>query len=314
MTADTSATSRAARSTQAHMTLQAIKQLSQAPGFGWYVLVAVAFATLLFPSLYDLATQVWTSEEQGHGPIVLGVSLWLLYSNWRAMLDARSAPSGWAWPFLLTGIVLYVLGRTLQIYLFEIGAFIPLMIAVGLQLVGSAGLRKQWFAIFFLFFLIPLPSGIVETLTMPMKMAVSYVAEWLLHMLNYPISRSGVILQIGQYQLLVADACAGLHTLFTLEALGLLYLNLVKRDSLSRNLTLAILIVPISFTANTIRVVVLCLITYHFGDEAGQGFLHSFAGIVLFMSALILILMVDTLLHRLLDVRRRAARSGASHG
>ena len=40
---------------------------------------------------------------------------------------------------------------------------------------------------------------------------------------------------------------------------------------MARNVTLAILIVPISFTANVIRVMVLTLITYHFGDEAGQG-------------------------------------------
>ena len=94
----------------------------------------------------------------------------------------------------------------------------------------------------------------------------------------------------GQYKLLVADACAGLHTLFTLEALGLLYLNIVRHDSLFRNVTLAILIVPISFTANVFRVIVLTLITYHFGDEAGQGFLHGFAGMVLFLSALLLIM------------------------
>jgi exosortase len=129
-----------------------------------------------------------------------------------------------------------------------------------------------------------------------MKLAVSYVAETLLYHAGYPVSRSGVILQVGPYQLLVADACAGLHTLFTLEALGLLYLNLIKYASLFRNITLAILIVPISFAANVIRVIVLTLITYHFGDEAGQGFLHGFAGMVLFMSALALIIAVDGLL------------------
>lgn len=45
-----------------------------------------------------------------------------------------------------------------------------------------------------------------------------------------------------------------------------------------------------------IRVIVLTLITYHFGDEAGQGFLHGFAGMVLFISALILIIGVDSML------------------
>jgi exosortase B len=180
--------------------------------------------------------------------------------------------------------------------IFEIGSVIWLLIALALLNFGPKALKAQWFALFFMLFMVPLPGAVVDTVTMPMKMAVSYVAEHVLFWVGYPIGRSGVILQIGQYMLLVADACAGLHTLLTLEALGLLYLNLVRRDSLFRNVGLAILIVPISFTANVIRVMALSLITYHFGDEAGQGFLHGFAGMVLFLSALLLIIGFDGLL------------------
>jgi exosortase B len=167
---------------------------------------------------------------------------------------------------------------------------------------GSAAVRVQWFPLFFMVFMVPLPGAFVDNVTMPMKLAVSYVAEHMLFWLGYPIGRTGVMLQIGQYKLLVADACAGLHTLFTLEALGLLYLNLVRHASAARNVLLALIIMPISFTANVIRVMVLCLITYHFGDAAGQGFLHGFAGVVLFLSALLLITGVDGLL-RFLVVR-----------
>jgi exosortase/archaeosortase family protein len=42
-----------------------------------------------------------------------------------------------------------------------------------------------------------------------------------------------------------------------------------------------------------VRVVVLVLVTYHFGDAAGQGFVHGFAGLVLFIVALLFILAVD---------------------
>jgi exosortase/archaeosortase family protein len=136
-----------------------------------------------------------------------------------------------------------------------------------------------------------------------MKMAVSYVTEHVLYWANYPIARNGVILQIGQYQLLVADACAGLQTLLTLESLGLFYLNVVRHTSVFRNVALAILIVPISFTANVIRVITLTLITYYYGDAAGQGFLHGFAGMVLFLSALFLILSVDSLLQYIVKLR-----------
>jgi len=114
--------------------------------------------------------------------------------------------------------------------------------------------------------------------------------------MDYPVARNGVIIYIGQYQLLVADACAGLNSLFTLEALGLLYMNVMRHESPMRNALLATLIVPISFASNVTRVIVLALITYYWGDEAGQGFVHQFSGMFLFMTALMLIIGVDSLL------------------
>ena len=62
-------------------------------------------------------------------------------------------------------------------------------------------------------------------------------------------------------------------------------------------------------TANVIRVMVLTLITYHFGDEAGQGFLHGFAGMVLFLSALLLIIAVDSILQLSATFFNRPART-----
>lgn len=271
--------------------------------------VVLGLAALYIPSLYSLFTGVWAEDSQMHGPIVLGISCWLIYRNWPAMLEASQGekPSAWGWPIFVIGLLLYALGRSQDILLFEIGSVIWLLIAIGLLNLGPKALKAQWFALFFMLFMVPLPGPVVDAVTMPMKMAVSYVAEHVLFWVGYPIGRNGVILQIGQYMLLVADACAGLHTLLTLEALGLLYLNLVRRDSLVRNVGLAILIVPISFTANVIRVMALSLITYHFGDEAGQGFLHGFAGMVLFLSALLLIIGFDGLLQTLEKIKQKKA-------
>lgn len=272
-----------------------------------YLPIIIGLAVLYAPSLYDLFNGIWATDEQLHGPIVLGISLWLLYRNWGAMTLAAQGQktSAWGWPIFITGLLLYALGRSQDILMFEVGSATWLLVGIGLLNHGPIALKAQWFALFFMLFMVPLPGVVVDTLTMPMKMAVSYVAENILYLAGYPISRTGVMLQIGQYMLLVADACAGLHTLLTLEALGLLYLNLVRRDSAVRNIGLAILIVPISFTANVIRVMTLTLITYHFGDEAGQGFLHSFAGLVLFVSALLLIIGFDSALQTSESYRQR---------
>ena len=280
----------------------------------WGPIVA-GLAFLYAPSFIDLFRGIWSTDEQAHGPIVLGVSCWLAWRNWPEMWRrSEGQPTSVAgWPVFVFGLVLYIVGRSQEILLFEIGSLIWLLIGILLLTRGTTALKSQWFALFFMLFMIPLPGAVVDAVTMPMKMAVSYMAEQVLYRVGYPIARDGVILQIGQYKLLVADACAGLHTLFTLEALGLLYLNIVRHDSFFRNVTLAILIVPISFTANVIRVMTLTLITYHFGDEAGQGFLHGFAGMVLFLSALLLILGVDSLLqHGEKRWKRRAASRGAA--
>jgi len=270
----------------------------------WLPLIAGMLA-LYGPTFYDLGTGIWGRGEQGHGPIVLAICCWLIYRKWPEMMKASEGapPSAWGWPVVVVGLVLYVVGRSQGILLFEVGSVVWMLVGLLLLTRGGAAVRQQWFGLFFLVFMVPLPGQVIDMVTMPMKIAVSYVAENALYHLGYPIARVGVILQIGQYKLLVADACAGLHTLLTLEALGLLYLNLVQRDSLFRNVALALLIIPISFTANVIRVSSLVLITYHFGDAAGQGFLHGFAGMVLFLSALLLIIGLDTLLHGIEKLR-----------
>lgn len=261
---------------------------------------------LFLPTLYTLFHGIWSTEGYAHGPIILVLSLWLLARQWPRMVAAggeRGSRGGWA--LLGFGLLLYIIGRSQDILMAEISSFIVVLLAWVVLNHGRKGAVAQWFPFFFMLFMVPLPGLIVDSLTLPMKVAVSYVTEHLLYLAGYPIARTGVILQIGQYQLMVADACAGLQTLLTLESLGLFYLNVVRHTAPLRNIALALLIVPISFTANVIRVITLTLITYHFGDAAGQGFLHGFAGMVLFISALLLIISTDSLLQYLVKWRAR---------
>jgi exosortase/archaeosortase family protein len=79
----------------------------------------------------------------------------------------------------------------------------------------------------------------------------------------------------------------------------------MARRSLLHNAIMLATILPIAFVANIVRVIILVLITYHFGDAAGQGFLHGAAGIVLMLVALLIFFSVDGLLWRL-RTRRQA--------
>lgn len=273
----------------------------------YFVPILLGLMVMYVPTYMHTSATLWATDDQSHGPIILfliGYLVWIrraeLYS---ALENPKKSPLIGGFLFVI-GAISYVIGRSQDILILDLGSQIPLIIGLILMVFGSRFLKVIAFPIFFMIFLLPIPGAFLAAITLPMKIAVSYVVDNLLFSLGYPIARDGVILQIGQYQLMVADACAGMNTLISLEALGLLYLNLVRHDSLARNLILAILIVPISFTANVIRVTSLTLITYYFGNEVGQGFIHGFAGIVLFTVALFLILAVDHTIQWWLDKRK----------
>lgn len=278
----------------------------------WVALLA-GLLVLYVPTAIDLYRQFWQFDANSHGPIVIGLSAWLLVHKGRAAhadssLARRSSPVAGALLWV-PGLLLYVVGRSQALLVLEMGSAALLLAGLSVALFGGAFTRRLWFAFVFVAFTIPLPGSVIDALTQPLKIGVSWASEYLLHAAGYPIARRGVVLYVGQFQLLVADACAGLNSLFTLEALGLLYLNTVRHASVLRNVLLAALIVPISFSANTLRVVTLALITFHLGDEAGQGFLHGFSGMVLFLSALLLIIAVDAGLRQLSSrLQRRPAR------
>jgi exosortase len=162
----------------------------------------------------------------------------------------------------------------------------------------------------FIAFMLPLPSTLTDAMTGPLKQQVSALAEQILYAAGYPIARNGVVLTVGQYEMLVADACSGLNTMFSLSALGVLFMYLTGRKSWLHNAIMLASILPIAFIANVVRVLVLILITFHFGDEAGQGYLHGSAGIVLLLAALAALLFLDSVLARL--IRPRGSRVNPS--
>jgi exosortase len=135
-------------------------------------------------------------------------------------------------------------------------------------------------------------------MTQPLKIAISSVSVEILYALGYPIAGSGVLIQVAQYELLVKQACAGLGSLVTLMALGLLYVHLTQPPSRGRNLALILSIIPIALLANLLRVIILVLLTYHFGDVVAQSFAHDLAGIVTFALSMLGLVAFDQLLSR----------------
>lgn len=258
--------------------------------------LALGLLALAVPSVWELWSTLWQSDDQAHGPFVLAIIVWLFWRRQYAVDALPNQSSFLGWPAVILACIAYALGRSQNIYILEVGAFVPLLMGITLLNTGWRGVQTLWFALFFLVFLIPLPGPVVDALTGSLKEHVSNLAETVLYHANYPIARIGVMLTIGNYQLLVADACSGMHSMFTLFAMGLLYLHLQEYPQRLRNILIFLAIAPIAFVANVIRVMILVLVTYYMGDAAGQGFIHNFSGFALFGVALLSLYGIDKLL------------------
>lgn len=260
--------------------------------------VGLALMAMYVPVYYQMAIRLWSRGQEIHGPIVLAVCFYLL---WRQRHLLREPPSNQTqlilgWAFLIFGLLLYAIGDSQAIFLFSVGSQVPVLLGTVLITRGNPAFRRAWFPMLFLLFMVPLPSFLVSTLTGPLKQHVAALSEQTLYLLHYPIARNGVILTIGAYQLFVAKACSGLHSIFSLFAVGFLYLYVAHHGSVLRNTILAASILPIAFLCNVVRVITIALITFYLGNAAGQGFLHGLAGIMLFVLAALSLLLIDYLL------------------
>ncbi len=243
---------------------------------GWPVYAGLL--ALYLPTYADLYATFWKSGRAVQGPVILAWVAWLVWRD-RASLRSAQVPSrapGWAVPLFVFGILCYALGRSQAFIQLEIASQVPLLLSVAWLMLGRDGLRRLIFPVVFTVFLVPVPGTLLDQLLLPLKQLVSVIADNGLHAMGYPIARTGVVLMIGHYDLLIADACSGLNSMIALSGMGLIYTYVAARRSMWRNATLLLSVLPVAFVANVIRVLGLLLVTYYFGDMAGRSF-HSWA-------------------------------------
>jgi exosortase len=272
-------------------------------------LLWLGLAAIVLPTMIQVATESWSTEQGAHGPIVLATGIWLvmqLRHEIRPLLHPGSLALTAA--MLIPCLILYVLARITTTLELEGAALYLTLVVVFYAYCGVAVMRLMWFPTFYFIFLFPPPDSLVATLTQPLKIEISRWAVALLDACGMTIARKGVIIQVDQYDILVAAACAGLNSIMSLSAIGLFYIYVRHNANWRYALLLMIAIIPVAVLANFVRVLLLILITDFLGDAWAQGFLHGFAGMVMFAVALLSIFGIDKLAE---PVRRRLATRSA---
>jgi exosortase len=262
------------------------------------ILGALALAV---PTFIRLGQQAWSREIGAHGPIVLATGIWLLWRKWDAMTEAAK-PGHAALTLLgvLVSLPIYVFGRAYDFLSLEALGLYGFFLSVMHDRFGLRVLLANWFPLFYLGLLLPMPGWAIDQMTAPLKLLVTTLATAIVDPFGIPILQQGVTMTVGPYQLLVEDACSGMNSLIGLIAITLFYIYLLRNASWRYSAFLVLLIIPVAILANVLRIITLILLTYFFGDAVGQGFLHVTAGLFLFALSLMLMFGIDSVASRVL--------------
>ena len=98
-----------------------------------------------------------------------------------------------------------------------------------------------------------------------------------------PVFLEGNVIDLGTYQLQVAEACSGMRYLFPLMSFGFLCAVLFRGRWWQRAI-LFLSTIPLTILMNSFRIGVIGILVNYYGIEQAEGFLHDFEGWVIFMA------------------------------
>ncbi|MDJ0928071.1 MAG: exosortase, partial [Gammaproteobacteria bacterium] len=258
---------------------------------------AVLLVVIFWDGLAYMAKQ-WEREEYNHGYLIPVVALYLL---WLRADDLRKADLRGSWAgllFIAAGIGGLVLGELSSIYTIVQYSFLLTLFGVIVTLIGWRGFGIVWVPFVYLMFMIPLPTFIYNNLSAELQLISSQLGVAVIRLFGISVFLEGNVIDLGIYQLQVAEACSGLRYLFPLMSFGFLCAAIYTGPFWHRAL-IFLSSIPLTIFMNSFRVGVIGILVENFGIEQAEGFLHYFEGWIVFMACVALMFLLMWLFARL---------------
>ncbi len=257
----------------------------QGPLIQIYSLLAIAVAAAIVPFagvLGDLYN-IWNLKpEYSHGIIIPVLSAYLI---WRQRDVLRGMPftgSWWGLVLIATGLCMRFLGQLTTMQTLEHYAFLLVLYGLVLALTGDNVFRRLWMPLLILVFAVPLPSFFDNALSLQLQLLSSTIGVWVIRAAGISVLLEGNIIDLGGYQLEVAEACSGLRYLFPLMTLAFIVAYLF-RGPMWKRIAIFLASVPITVLMNSLRIGFIGITVDRWGVRMAQGTLHDFEGWLVFM-------------------------------
>ena len=269
------------------------------------VLLGLLFVTLFSPRILHLARYTWQEGRYSHAFFIPLVSLAWLWVHRDRVAQAPRRPANTGLILLGIGLLAWFVAQGRG---FNALAHLAMMLVLVGMVVFSAGwmlLRTVAFPILYLGFVFPVPKRLDDVyIGPPLQSIASRVSAWLIDGFGIPVVREGNVIEIPGVRLLVEEACSGIHSLYTLVALGTAWVFFGDRRGWERAVLIAATL-PIAIAANVFRVTMTGLLAYHVDPALADGFFHEFGGMVVFGFGLAALLATGALLRLAFPVPAR---------
>jgi exosortase len=236
-------------------------------------------------------------ENYSHGFLVPVISGYFIWQNWQTLEKFSIRPVNSGLLLIIFALLVLFAGIAAQEYYSMRSSFIFLLAGIVLFLLGWQWLKSLALPIGFLFFMVPLPYIVYDAAAFPLKLFVAKFSVISLKLMGVIVLREGNIIMFPETVLEVADACSGLRSLMSLLALGVA-LSVFSQKKISRRVLLVLLTVPIAIFTNMLRVIGTGFLAQYYGAAAAEGFFHEFAGMGVFLLAMILLFVSSGLLRK----------------
>ena len=258
-------------------------------------LIAACFALAFHSTLSDLLN-VWArSEDYSHGFLIIPVSLYLIWRKRQelATLKIYSSKSGLA--IIVASLFLYLFSILGGIATLASVAMVFTIFGIVIYLYGYEVTKRLAFPLFFLFFMIPIPSQIYASLTITLQLLVTKISTMILAFTGMPVLAEGNLVLLPNNKLQVVNACSGLRSMTSILTLSALFGYLMLNSFWSKSL-LFLSGIPVSIFINIIRIVLLAVLSHFFTMDIGSEPFHSLIGVTIFIFALIFLFAFKSLL------------------
>ncbi len=243
----------------------------------------------------------WINDPNySHGLLVPLISAYFIWQKRANLKQMPVNPSNAGLFLILLALIILIAGVAAQEYYTKRSSFIFLLAGTIVFILGWQWLKALLLPVGFLFFMIPLPYILYDAIAFPLKLFVAKFSVIALKLMNVIVLREGNIIMFPHTTLEVADACSGLRSLMSLLCLGVA-LAVVSQKKKSAMFLLVALTVPIAVLTNMIRVIGTGFLAQYYGAAAAEGFFHEFAGMGVFILAMVLLFVSSGVIRKIFN-------------